>query len=1148
MQKSLGMRLGMIPASARPTATTAPENVVAPSIPSPLTQGQTVNVNPGSWVGLPSAVYDYQKQRWDGLAYVDVGAPSSSASLTFVAADVSAGADGVRVAVTGTNSIGPTTAYSPPVTVAAPLSITGSPGAGTPSEAYSFTPTSNGGHTPKTFALTGTLPAGLSFNSSTGEISGTPLSASTAEDLVITVTDADGLTAALGPFDLVIAPVGFVTEAEVMSDFNIAITNPSSMNVLMQADGEVIRIKTSGSHAYTAVDVTKIRAHVTDEGWDTDGDQVTRSRTIGIRDYFWRPYNEHATAYQPVLGEFYLHTDDLFFNQDATWKTTIVELEFDAGWISGKDAETFAGAAVTRSDSLHYPPAPMRILTEPWQRISNGGNLLVEVGIIHAFAQDNSMVACVEAWLVDGAAAAGTVDRTSAFVRSMYTPADATLKGHPVPTYQLAPSASGLATGKVYAKYRTKPWIGPAVESDDYGDDFPTANSPKSIPACHDTDLSHVSLYAVLSNEQASAPGGKTLIATNTNVSTVDMTGVSTTLAGALASNKVYADLGTLATAIRRVNRSASAVTIADPTTGAASYSYQRPTLHDDLSGGVAVCPAVAGSTYGADANAYSMWQSLSSQSSYPPGLTSFEIRSETGLPTEGVRWRGQHSDGSNFAQANRVVPSRTRMRGLTLDSTGITVAAQNTVFAGGESSASAKTEATAICSTMIDCVTKSSTTASAGVSVPYYQRGLGWDYRLEDNNATSGTQFNQSVGIYTAGLVVSVGSYYGLDGTTTTRVTDAPCLMGVKLRNVALDTPAETGRVRPRYKGRLFFNVECYLAATTLSGNLWAGTSAYPIVGGEGYCNIHVWAPAITSSVPVVGFSNDGVKFEADAIIVYHVGAVARQASNASALRTNIGYQDQGYLRMNKRVFMSFDAGRHVNIKGEAFNAPEVPSAVGLLHSTANAYIKGFVVYQYKKWAVSTAFTAGEIVYNETADKSYTCATSGTSASSGTGPSGTGSGITDGTATWNYHGSVDAFAYQAKQSVPISTALSNTDYWHQGGLQDVAYLQQPLRQGTLGFRYMTRCIGNVYADTSNGGSPGPGNSWAGIKWDVTSHYGATWTNYYNNSAADDYTPKVGGELVNRVPAGRAVAPFDLVGEPIPNDGTAAAGPFQIPA
>lgn len=51
--------------------------------------------------------------------------------------------------------------------------------------------------------------------------------------------------------------------------------------------------------------------------------------------------------------------------------------------------------------------------------------------------------------------------------------------------------------------------------------------------------------------------------------------------------------------------------------------------------------------------------------------------------------------------------------------------------------------------------------------------------------------------------------------------------------------------------------------------------------------------------------------------------------------------------------------------------------------------------------WKASTAYAVGDTITNDSG-KVYRCATAGTSASSG-GPTGTGSGITDGTAVWNY-------------------------------------------------------------------------------------------------------------------------------------------------
>jgi hypothetical protein len=63
---------------------------------------------------------------------------------------------------------------------------------------------------------------------------------------------------------------------------------------------------------------------------------------------------------------------------------------------------------------------------------------------------------------------------------------------------------------------------------------------------------------------------------------------------------------------------------------------------------------------------------------------------------------------------------------------------------------------------------------------------------------------------------------------------------------------------------------------------------------------------------------------------------------------------------------------------------------------------------FNAKNWAASTAFAVGQMVNNDTG-KVYKCVTAGTSASSG-GPTGTGTGISDGTVTWDYYGVVPVF------------------------------------------------------------------------------------------------------------------------------------------
>jgi len=202
----VGLGLGIIPPSARNVPTAAPVNVVLPSISGIETEGQTLTANPGSWSGLPSGAYAYQWER-DGSP---IGSATSS---TYVLTGSDVDAD-ITVDVTATNTIGSTTATSSAVTPAAALAISGTPGDASVGAGYTFTPSVVGGHTPYSFALTGTLPAGLSFNTTTGAITGTPVSSGTADDLNITVTDDDGLTDALGAFDLVVSADDVTFEAE----------------------------------------------------------------------------------------------------------------------------------------------------------------------------------------------------------------------------------------------------------------------------------------------------------------------------------------------------------------------------------------------------------------------------------------------------------------------------------------------------------------------------------------------------------------------------------------------------------------------------------------------------------------------------------------------------------------------------------------------------------------------------------------------------------------------------------------------------------------------------------------------------------------------------------------------------------------------
>ena len=74
-----------------------------------------------------------------------------------------------------------------------PVAISGTPGQALVGQAYFWAPTVTGGSGTKVYTLSaGPLPAGLSLNSNTGAITGTPTAPGTTSDIAITVTDSSG--------------------------------------------------------------------------------------------------------------------------------------------------------------------------------------------------------------------------------------------------------------------------------------------------------------------------------------------------------------------------------------------------------------------------------------------------------------------------------------------------------------------------------------------------------------------------------------------------------------------------------------------------------------------------------------------------------------------------------------------------------------------------------------------------------------------------------------------------------------------------------------------------------------------------------------------------------------------------------------------
>lgn len=290
----MGIGLGLIPTAARPSATTAPVNVEKPSFDGILTQGQPAEPNPGAWTGLPSPNFTYAIKR--GATTV-----STDPAYIWTSADVAAGADAMTVEVTATNDVGPTTETSDPVTIAAPLAISGTPPAALVGTPYTFTPTRTGGHAPYAFALTGTLPSGLSFSTSTGKITGTPLASGTAA-LSIGVTDGDGLTASLGPFDLVVTSGGGETIPAPFSRVNGPANDPFTAAVANSFQGWTVE---SASAIDDETPFTVQRA-----GFDATGAATTYLDTM----YVMRKIRQPAPNNASLSASTYALSDYLYVN------------------------------------------------------------------------------------------------------------------------------------------------------------------------------------------------------------------------------------------------------------------------------------------------------------------------------------------------------------------------------------------------------------------------------------------------------------------------------------------------------------------------------------------------------------------------------------------------------------------------------------------------------------------------------------------------------------------------------------------------------------------------------------------------------------------------------------------------------------------
>lgn len=199
---------GVIPSSrgqVRLVSLAAPANTVAPVVSGIRTVGQTLSLAAGTWTNLPAAfTYQWQSSPNGSSGWANIGGATNTTLL--ITSDLAT--KYVRCAVSATNGAGASAANSNSVgAINAVLAISGTPATtGQVGQAYAtFTPTITGGRAPYTVSMpSGGLPSGLSLNTTTGAISGTPTAGGEFAAIILRVTDADGLVANLAAFTLTV--------------------------------------------------------------------------------------------------------------------------------------------------------------------------------------------------------------------------------------------------------------------------------------------------------------------------------------------------------------------------------------------------------------------------------------------------------------------------------------------------------------------------------------------------------------------------------------------------------------------------------------------------------------------------------------------------------------------------------------------------------------------------------------------------------------------------------------------------------------------------------------------------------------------------------------------------------------------------------
>lgn len=883
-------------------------------------------------------------------------------------------------------------------------------------------------------------------------------------------------------------PVSSVTVVGGLNDIATATLAPAVTNgqsIPLDSAGWVLLIQCSG--AQTIADATKMTVNITRPGHTSGLGDAPTTRTdtaLGIK-VLRRAFPNQASALPAAANAFYVAIDNVIHGSDSISSITLA-----AGFFTGQTTPIPIGAGlVTNSSGLAYVKPIVKPASLPFRRYTTSAT--VEFAAISEWAAFGSQVARVEARAKIGSnygpwAASGTM------VRSASTPASGRFpSGIPVPVYSVTVdlvtglSADSASRTDSMIVYRAYGWTGDVLfDSETDGMALNAAGLPTG-------DGPPVGLPFIKDVAERHTPIYAWVNRDGTaGASAAIQTG--TTDPGSAGS---YASENAAMTAARSWNNN----------------STNRPGgIHNTTSGLVILYRDVAGGSLGNSNLAY--WQRATmsgfSDGLLPPVLCSAAYLS-SGTTTLNCRRRGVQDNGTTAA-TSKVYNGIFEFRGITFDSIGLTSASHQIL--DGQTTGGATTAATATTGTILIDVDIREASGAGSTVAAISRPGWRWDVRVDQGglNAGEGATGVTSLGAASAafaGLQMSIGSLYSRGATASSAYLPYTNLLGVWARNIFVQT--NPVGIKPPVENGIMYHVRIDLDAPAAVSGVMVNTK---IALGIGMCGVLVRRTGSQTS-PAFRLSADGARLEINNCVVQHISADSGLFDDQD--RTNFGYNDQGWIYSQKRVSAKYCAFGSYNIKDDIFAAPE------LVGNTGNAD---------GPWTASTQVWRGTIFH-------------------------------DGNAT-----PANRVFYQAIVDFVTGTVqatdLADTSRWLNAGLvNSVAFGAQPLRTGNWRAQHGVRQFGNVAAKNANGDAVTSPGSWYGEAWGRGGAINATWANYFKTRTGGalasfttwgDYRPQstAAGDandspLLNRVPAGSAVSPFDLSGVTRLNDGSGAAGAYE---